>query len=1538
MTLELAGVHNVGEFYSQHYLETLLAGDLKATVAAWKAAESAGGPKAPSKRLSALHELYYRASSRAAGERSAAVRLAQAREVHAALLDVLGYGRQPEVESLGRDASGKERIVPVVLTVLHERKPLLWVVEAPFAQDLDNAAPLSERPLPEQLRDGIDRERDAAKLPDATWAELLDGPLLRSDGAPRWLLLLAGSDVLLIDKHKWPQGKYLRFDLGMLLARREPAVLEAVAGLLHREVLVPAGGQSLLDQLDEKSHKHAFAVSTDLKRGIQQAIEVLANEALHHRRTVSKESVFSVPGLAAQLGSECIVYLYRLLFLFYVEARSEEAGVVHMGDGAYRLGYSLESLRDLEQVPLTSVAAREGTFIHESLEKLFEVVQHGYRPKQRALGDQAAGARGGFEVQPLRSQLFDRERTPILKSVKLRNEAMQKVLALLSLSEAKRNRQRGRISYAQLGINQLGAVYEGLLSYRGFFATEDVIELSKDEEEGTQSYFVAATRKSEFDPKLIATDERGVQRVHTKGTFLFRMAGRDRQKSASYYTPEVLTECLTRYTLKERLGEAGTSGALTADEILELTVCEPAMGSGAFLNEAIEQLAAAYLTRKQAELGQTIAAEQYALEKQKVKYHLAVHNSYGVDLNPLAGELGKVSLWLHCLHPGALAPYLDLRIATGNSLIGARSEIFTLGETEDEAGYRYWHAFDRRPLALGSGPRPPDAVYHFLLPDSGMAAFDDDKVLRQLAPDSVKAVKAWRRQFCARLSAPEVERLLAISTRIDALWEQHLIKRREVLGKTRRTLSLWGQPEAGAPKLPEDAQTLEEHARALAAPEAAGVRLGRVMDYWCALWFWPLSQASSLPTREEWFAELEALTDLGGVRVGEANAARMQVVERLRERHRFFHWELRFAEVFANRGGMDVILGNPPWRKVQWQEADVLGDFDPALAVKKLSAKQWADRRAELLEHSAAREVFFDEAEEAVGTQSYLNAMQNYPLLRGVQTNLYKCFMTRAWELGSVGGMVGLFHQQGTYDDPKGGALRIALAPRARLLTQCKNQLKLFPDVHHERPFAMSVSAAHPAERVGFMLMSNLFHPLTLDDSFAHDGVGEVPGIKNEAGEWDLRGHRSRLVPISEETLSLFARLYDAPETTAREARLPVVHSREILHALRRFADAPRRLSDLEGRYFATVCFDETGRQADGTIRREPQFPRNASEWVVSGPHFYVATPFNKTPNEGCSHNQDYSALDLTQVSDDFLPRTNYVPACPPAEYLERIPEWHGRPITTYFRHVHREMVAPTGERTLVPALLPPGPSHVNTLLAIASGSSAETVGYCAMAASIVVDFFVKSTGMGHVNVTLASQLPLPSRGPLQDALITRALRLNCLTTHYASLWEELYTAGFTRDAPTSVDPRASRYDHLAPEWHRDIALRTPFARRQALCEIDALAALSLGMTLNELLLIYRVQFPVLQENERETFYDQRGKIVFTVSKGLVGVGLDRKQWTELKDAQAGDEQKAGWPAWARDAQGSYVPPFTRCDREHDMATAYREFQRRFKLIDYEED
>ncbi len=219
------------------------------------------------------------------------------------------------------------------------------------------------------------------------------------------------------------------------------------------------------------------------------------------------------------------------------------------------------------------------------------------------------------------------------------------------------------------------------------------------------------------------------------------------------------------------------------------------------------------------------------------------------------------------------------------------------------------------------------------------------------------------------------------------------------------------------------------------------------------------------------------------------------------------------------------------------------------------------------------------------------------------------------------------------------------------------------------------------------------------------------------------------------------------------------------------------------------------------------------------------------------------------------------------------------------------------------------------------SQRNAPNFGANGLCCSIVLDFLVKVAGTGHVRNAQVSTFPFLAR-PVPPTT-SRALRLNCLTTHYAPLWSELWDPAFATDAFAKPDPRLpSPWSHLGPEWRRDTPLRTPYARRQALVELDALAALALGLTADELCTIYRVQFPVLRQYERETFYDRRGRIVFTVNKGLTGVGLSRKEWNEVRRAEAGD----ALPEWAADGLGPYVPPFDRCDREADMRQAYEHF------------
>lgn len=175
------------------------------------------------------------------------------------------------------------------------------------------------------------------------------------------------------------------------------------------------------------------------------------------------------------------------------------------------------------------------------------------------------------------------------------------------------------------------------------------------------------------------------------------------------------------------------------------------------------------------------------------------------------------------------------------------------------------------------------------------------------------------------------------------------------------------------------------------------------------------------------------------------------------------------------------------------------------------------------------------------------------------------------------------------------------------------------------------------------------------------------------------------------------------------------------------------------------------------------------------------------------------------------------------------------------------------------------------------------------------------------------------------------------LASQRTQYWLKLWDASFTTDAWSKSDPRLrpTRFTTLTPEWTWDTPLRTDYERRQALVEIDVLTAMALGMTLDQLKTIYRIQFPVLQQYEADTWYDANGRIVFTVNRSLTGVGVDRKRWeSEMKDAPAGktftqtitDDTLPGGPV---ERTITYVAPFDKCDREKDYETAWEFFSRK---------
>jgi hypothetical protein len=258
-------------------------------------------------------------------------------------------------------------------------------------------------------------------------------------------------------------------------------------------------------------------------------------------------------------------------------------------------------------------------------------------------------------------------------------------------------------------------------------------------------------------------------------------------------------------------------------------------------------------------------------------------------------------------------------------------------------------------------------------------------------------------------------------------------------------------------------------------------------------------------------------------------------------------------------------------------------------------------------------------------------------------------------------------------------------------------------------------------------------------------------------------------------------------------------------------------------------------------------------------------------------------------------------------------------------------MLPPTNEHTLFCAIVPPGVGHTNGIQSYSfKGSSPDLlVPFAAGCQSLIYDFVVKTTGRTNLHTTLDT-FPLFTLEDASRGLAARILALNCLTTHYAELWRESWDEAYREEAWLGDDARldAEFWRRLTPEWTRHCSLRSDFARRWALVELDVLAARALGLTLAELQTIYRIQFPVMRQYEADTWYDQRGRIVFTNSKGLPGVGLPRAEWNEVISLQSGTVKRTftdlTLPTGPVTREIVYQAPFTKSNRETDYATVWR--------------
>ncbi|MBD5260657.1 MAG: type II restriction endonuclease subunit M [Bacteroides sp.] len=1351
--------------------------------------------------------------------------------------------------------------------------------------------------------------------------------LTDSKQRPRFILLLAGNKVFLLDIEEWHRGSYVVFDIEELLIESSTNrdYLSLFYLLLSHESLADIVSAPLMSRIHDASVRNAVSVTRDLKQGVIKAVEEIANEAIYQLKHKGVNEFD-----ATALRDDALTFVYRLLFLFYAEARPE-LGILPMRDDTYLRGYSIEMLRDMEQVPMHSRSSREGYFFDKSIRRLFSLIHSGYND------DPNNTVANRFIIRKIDSPLFDDDKLLILKDVTLRNEVWQRIIESLSLSQERGRARRGRISYANLGINQLGSVYESLLAYRGFYTDEDYIEVhtAGKPEEGT--FLVPRSRMDDFEPDEVLRDADGEPVVHSKGSFLYRLNGRDRKKSASYYTPEALTKSTVKYTLKgftERLDR----GEMTADELLDLKILEPAMGAAAFQNEVINQLAELYLIHKQRERKAKghkewrIPTDRRQTELQKVKTYIAVKNTYGIDLNRTAIELGKLAIWLNVMHADMETPWFAHHLAWGNAVVGAWFKT-----VEVSAGK---HDYTQRPQKISftaNGKavkgRKANQIYHFLLPDPGMLGIlNNSDSKRNAEPNAIKLMTNRRKDWVKKLEDSEIKILQRLSDRVDSIISEAIAKQKEIDAATLPSVQVWGYGKGVDQTLNFNYGEKESLCDTRSATSAAFCRLKTAMDYWCSLWFWHIDDAASLPDRATFLSDMEQILgrdentpisddSVAGLRTNSlfpeiepqptlwdtlaeeddngtvsrvvyeqmmqygkgdntVDNPRLAIVRRLSARYRFFHPMLEFLEVFASRGGFDIVAGNPPWLKLTFTNEEVAADLFPEVTIHNYGGPKTAIMLPTFIKNERFARFYTNELYEYQGSAAFMNADVNYALLRGQQTNLFKCVLVNGFDLMNDEGYMGMLHPEGVYEDPNGQPLRREIYQRLRYHFQYINELKLFEEVHHSTSYSSNIYGGE--QQPSFISISNLFNPATVDDSAFHSGHGICSGIKKD-GKWNIEGHRDRIVHFDEHALRIVARTFEEGKYWDC-CKLVSIHNRHILDVLDKLSTFPNRTAD--AKKIIIECLHQANAVSDGTMHQETRFPdMKKREMIFSGPHLYVGNPLYKTPREKCVLNSDYDSLDLTSITDNYIPRSNYIPCISSMDLREQFKGFNEDDQWMDYHHVaFRKMLASTLERTLIGAIIPPDTSHINGIISVTFPTMQQTVEFAGLTSSVVLDFYIKTIGAANLMENRIASFPLGIAEKFRRPLYVRTLMLNCLTTWYAPLWETMWQDNF-RDETWSIDDcRLLPFSSLSPEWQRHDALRNYFERRQALVEIDVLTAMALGLSLEDLEMIYTIQFPVLQQNEADTWYDREGNIAFTASRGLTGVGMSRPEWNAITD------------------------------------------------------
>ena len=438
----------------------------------------------------------------------------------------------------------------------------------------------------------------------------------------------------------------------------------------RHEAFVPdASGDAFLDDVYEESNLFAQDLGQDLQDNIYHAIVQLSEGFLQYPENDLDEDKLNL------IHDSSLIYLYRIIFVLYAEAEGRD--LLDTNNEIYESQYSLNQLKQEVAEELESGDPKYRDWqdnLHSQLDELFTLIDQGSKSKGIPEEDLYIPAYNGglFRTDP--DESGSKEARFLANNV-VGDEHLARVIELLTRSESSNGAGKIFVDYSSLDVRHLGSIYEGLLEYQLNVADEP---LALD------------------DGEYVVADEDSEVVVERDDVYLTTGSG-ERKATGSYYTPEYVVEYIVDETLRGPVDEIRKDVVMDeeyqdggyADEfakrVFDLKILDPAMGSGHFLSSVVDYLARAIITeqnREANEKGGDVIDDEHDINWARRK--VAQRCIYGVDINPLATELAKVSLWLRTLAAEQPLAFLDHHLKTGNSLVG--SDIEEIEELESEGG------------------------------------------------------------------------------------------------------------------------------------------------------------------------------------------------------------------------------------------------------------------------------------------------------------------------------------------------------------------------------------------------------------------------------------------------------------------------------------------------------------------------------------------------------------------------------------------------------------------------------------------------------------------------------------------------------------------------------------------------------------------------------------------------------------------------------------------------------------------------------------